>query len=74
MRSWLAGVSFACALGCATGLAQSPDSAAMKERLDAVAKSYAADHELISTSSFGCRLCNLRFWCGRVRLRRRVEA
>jgi hypothetical protein len=38
MRSWLAGVSFAYALGCAIGLAQSPDSAAMKERLHAVAQ------------------------------------
>ena len=44
MRSWLAGVAFAYTLGSASGLAQSPDSAAIKERLDVIAKSYTADN------------------------------
>jgi CubicO group peptidase (beta-lactamase class C family) len=42
MKSWLTGAAGVCLLGCATVLAQSPDTAAITKRLDKIVKSYPA--------------------------------
>ncbi|MDP9049112.1 MAG: serine hydrolase [Acidobacteriota bacterium] len=49
MRSWLSGVAVACVLGFAPVFAQSSNSVAMKERMDAVANFYTVDNKFMGT-------------------------
>ncbi len=49
MKPSLAGVAAACVLACVTALAQTTDSAAVKERLAVVAKSYTAANAFMGT-------------------------
>jgi CubicO group peptidase (beta-lactamase class C family) len=49
MKPSLAGVAAACLLACVTALAQTTDSAAVKERLGVVAKSYTAGNAFMGT-------------------------
>jgi CubicO group peptidase (beta-lactamase class C family) len=49
MKPWLAGVAAVFVLACVTALAQATDSAAVKERLGEVAKSYTAGNAFMGT-------------------------
>lgn len=51
MKPWTAGAVWAsvCLLGCAMGVAQSADEAAVKARLDQVARSYTAGNAFMGT-------------------------
>ena len=49
MKTSLAGVAAACVLVCVTALAQTTDSAAVKARLEEVAKSYTTGNAFMGT-------------------------
>jgi hypothetical protein len=44
MKYWIAAAACACSLACALSIAQAPDEAAKRARLDQVASSYTKDN------------------------------